>query len=205
MTRLTHIPGPGGLRVRAMTLDDCDAVAEVRVRGWQFAYAGLMPSAYLDAMNVARDAARRRELFGRSPEYVAERDGAVVGWACHGPPRDRDVPPGEAELYALYAHPAHLSTGVGRALLDTCTGAAGAAGHSVLRLWVVEGNARARRFYERAGFTADGAREPYEVAGVPVPEVRYARRLPLTPLIPGAGGPVPPLPPSPGAGACSPP
>ncbi|MCQ4214352.1 GNAT family N-acetyltransferase, partial [Streptomyces longispororuber] len=148
-----------------MTLDDCDAVAEVRVRGWQFAYAGLMPQTYLDAMSVARDAARRRERFGRGGDLVAERSGTVVGWACHGPSRDRDVPPGEAELYALYAHPDHLSTGVGRALMAACLAGAGAAGHAVMRLWVVEGNARARRFYARAGFTPDGAREAYEVGG----------------------------------------
>jgi RimJ/RimL family protein N-acetyltransferase len=46
-----------------------------------------------------------------------------------------------------------------------------------MHLWVVAGNARARSFYERAGFAPDGAEEPYEVAGVPVPEVRYAREL----------------------------
>ncbi|MEB3965274.1 GNAT family N-acetyltransferase [Streptomyces kunmingensis] len=170
-----------------MTLDDCHAVAEVRVRGWQVAYAGLMPQAHLDAMSVARDAVRRREMFGRVPEFVAERDGAVVGWACHGPSRDRDVPPGEAELYALYAHPGHLSTGVGRALLDTCAGAAAHAGHSTMRLWVLEGNARARRFYERAGFVTDGAREPYEVGGVRVPEVRYVRKLGPAPRKDGLG------------------
>ncbi|MEV5463785.1 GNAT family N-acetyltransferase, partial [Streptomyces cellulosae] len=39
-------------------------------------------------------------------------------------------------------------------------------------------NDRARRFYERAGFRADGAEEPFEVDGVAVPEVRYARPLP---------------------------
>ncbi|WP_372352510.1 N-acetyltransferase family protein [Streptomyces sp. KL116D] len=88
------------LLIRPMTLDDCDAVAEVRVRGWQFAYAGLMPQTYLDAMSVARDAARRREVFGRGGDLVAERSGSVIGWACHGPSRDRDLPPGEAELYA---------------------------------------------------------------------------------------------------------
>ncbi|NEB73697.1 GNAT family N-acetyltransferase, partial [Streptomyces sp. SID14478] len=103
-----------------MTPDDCDAVAEVRVRGWQFAYAGLMPQAYLDGMSVAQDAARRRERFRRRGQFVAERAGAVVGWGCHGPGRDHDVPPGEAELYALYARPAQVSTGVGRALLDAC-------------------------------------------------------------------------------------
>ncbi|MET9496536.1 GNAT family N-acetyltransferase [Streptomyces sp. NPDC006552] len=185
--------------VRPMTLADCTAAAEVRVRGWQFAYAGLMPQAYLDAMSVARDSERRRHLYGRSPEFVAERDGAVVGWACFGPCRDGDVPPGEAELYALYVLPGHVSTGVGRALLDTCTDAAAGAGHPAMRLWVVAGNTRARRFYERAGFTADGAREPYEVGGATVSEVRYAR-----PLSRRAAGPAPPLPPWPAGGGCSP-
>ncbi|WWQ67589.1 GNAT family N-acetyltransferase [Streptomyces sp. Q6] len=161
--------------LRPMTLDDCAAVAEVRVRGWRFAYAGLMPRAYLDAMSADRDAERRRELFGRSEEYVAERAGRVIGWGCHGPCRDTDVPPGEGELYALYVDPAQLSTGVGRALLETCLAGSLAAGRPVMRLWVVEGNARARRFYERAGFVADGAREPYEVGGASVPELRYRR------------------------------
>jgi RimJ/RimL family protein N-acetyltransferase len=44
-------------------------------------------------------------------------------------------------------------------------------------LWVLKGNTRARRFYERQGFAADGAEEPFEVDGVPVPEVRYTKAL----------------------------
>lgn len=44
-------------------------------------------------------------------------------------------------------------------------------------LWVLEQNTRARRFYEAAGFAADGTREPFEVADVEVPEVRYIRTL----------------------------
>ncbi|NMO37509.1 hypothetical protein HG826_28780 [Streptomyces sp. GMY01] len=44
-------------------------------------------------------------------------------------------------------------------------------------LWVLKGNTRARRFYERAGFRADGAEEPFEADGVTVPEVRYATDL----------------------------
>ncbi|CAM5533499.1 hypothetical protein SAURM35S_02305 [Streptomyces aurantiogriseus] len=29
--------------VREMTLADCDRVSEIRIRGWQTAYRGLMP------------------------------------------------------------------------------------------------------------------------------------------------------------------
>ncbi|WP_326693683.1 MULTISPECIES: GNAT family N-acetyltransferase [unclassified Streptomyces] len=169
------------LLIRGMTADDCEAVAVVRVRGWQFAYAGLIPQPYLDAMDAGEDAVRRRAHFaagrGRVFNIVAERDGAVIGWACCGPYRP-DVPrTGDGELYALYVLPEHLSTGAGRALMAEALAWAGAAGHRVLRLWVLEGNARARRFYERCGFAADGAEEPFDVGGVSVPEVRYARRL----------------------------
>ena len=43
-------------------------------------------------------------------------------------------------------------------------------------LWVLPGNARARRFYEVAGWVADGSSRESEVLGVSVPEVRYRRR-----------------------------
>jgi hypothetical protein len=39
-------------------------------------------------------------------------------------------------------------------------------------------NARARRFYARAGWTADGSAKLEDIAGVPVTEVRYRRPLP---------------------------
>ncbi|MDN3293938.1 hypothetical protein QWM81_07740 [Streptomyces ficellus] len=40
---LTHAHAPDGVapvRVRGMAEDDCAAVADIRVRGWQFAYDG---------------------------------------------------------------------------------------------------------------------------------------------------------------------
>jgi RimJ/RimL family protein N-acetyltransferase len=46
------------------------------------------------------------------------------------------------------------------------------------RAWlaVVAGNARARRFYERAGWAADGTQKANEAFGVSFDEVRYRRR-----------------------------
>ena len=69
----------------------------------------------------------------------------------------------------------HWGGGVGAALLRTSTARCEAAGHDRMLLWVLKENARARRFYEQNGFTADGAEEPFEVEGVGIPEVRYAR------------------------------
>ncbi len=81
-------------------------------------------------------------------------------------------------MYAIYVHPEHTGRGVGRALLTESVERCSRAGHGRLLLWVLKENGRARRFYERAGFHADGAEEPFEVEGTTVPEVRYARPLP---------------------------
>ncbi|MEV5797908.1 GNAT family N-acetyltransferase [Streptomyces collinus] len=168
------------IRVRPMALADCDRVAEIRIRGWQHAYRGMMPQPYLDRLSVAQDAARHRARFGQGDgtvvNLVAERDGEVVGWAAHGPYRDDVVGRTEdAELYAIYVDPARTGAGVGRALLAEAVGQC--ARYPRMRLWVLKENASARRFYERAGFHSDGAEEPYDVDGVPVPEVRYTRPL----------------------------
>jgi RimJ/RimL family protein N-acetyltransferase len=47
-----------------------------------------------------------------------------------------------------------------------------AAGYASITLWVLEANARARRFYQKAGFTPDGARHELDDLGG-VTEIRY--------------------------------
>ncbi|MEV0742620.1 GNAT family N-acetyltransferase [Streptomyces sp. NPDC050549] len=169
------------LRVRPVVLADCDRVSEIRVLGWQFAYQGLMPQSFLDALSAKDDAERRRarlaEGDGSVVNLVARRGEEIVGRAALGPCRDGEVRTGEAELYAIYLGPRHLNTGAGRALMQEALRQCAALGHDRVYLWVVRGNARARRFYERAGFRADGAEEPYEVDGVLVPEIRCVREL----------------------------
>ncbi|MEV6511015.1 GNAT family N-acetyltransferase [Streptomyces sp. NPDC051642] len=169
------------LQIRPMTLADCDRVSEIRVLGWQFAYRGLMPQPFLDTLSAKADAERRRARFGQGDgsvvNLVATRGAVVVGWAAIGPYRDGELRTEAAELYALYLDPKHVSTGTGRALMQEALRQSTALGHDRILLWVVRGNARARRFYERAGFRTDGAEEPYEVEGVWVPEVRYVKEL----------------------------
>ena len=112
----------------------------------------------------------------------------VVGYAAFGPERDvlgmpwphPLTPAGSdgrvAELYALYVHPAWWSTGTGRALMDRALAKMGAAGYTCVTLWVLEANARARRFYQRAGFASDGARHVLDDLGG-IAELRYRRTL----------------------------
>ncbi|MBB5126230.1 ribosomal protein S18 acetylase RimI-like enzyme [Streptomyces albaduncus] len=174
--------GMTGLLLRPMTADDCERVAEIRIRGWQHAYRGLVPQPYLDGLDITADAERHRTRLlrgdGSVVNLVAETEGGeLAGWAAFGRYRDGDLRTGDAELYALYLRPERIGQGVGRTLLTEVTHRCAAAGHRTMYLWVLKDNARARRFYERAGFGADGAEEPFEVDGVEVPEVRYAKDL----------------------------
>ncbi len=113
-------PSPG-TTIRDMRIDDCEAVATIRVRGWQHAYRGLLPQPYLDRMDIAEETGQRRRYFeerGEAVNVVAERpDGTVTGWACVGPHRAEDHGLPGCELYAIYVLPEHIGTGTGRALL----------------------------------------------------------------------------------------
>ncbi|MGW4194542.1 N-acetyltransferase family protein [Streptomyces sp. NPDC005004] len=171
MTHAAHSP----LRVRPMLLTDCDRVSEIRVRGWQRAYRGIVSDAYLDKLDVEADAEVRRARFGRGDgvHLVAERDGEVLGWAAYGPGREGEVPAGNGELYALYVDPERLGGGIGHALLTEVTKRCGS--YPRLYLWVLTGNSRARRFYERAGFRPDGTEQSFEAGGEEVFEVRYVK------------------------------
>lgn len=176
--------------VRTMTEADIPEVSTIRVTGWQAAYAGILPRSYLDGMTVEADVRARRGYFEQPKGDIANlvavnAQGAVVGWACIGPDRDTGhaasaTPTAAAsgELYALYVQPTLTGSGIGRTLLDAAHTHAVAQGFEELRLWVLTDNTRARRFYERAGYAADGAVQADEYDGVSVSEVRY-RRTPL--------------------------
>jgi ribosomal protein S18 acetylase RimI-like enzyme len=157
---------------------DARAVATVHVGSWQAGYRGVVDDAILDGLSVDR---RERAWQGRLAApgaqewtFVAERDGAVVGFcSVAAPTRDRRAADATAEITALYVDPDHWRSGAGTALLDAARDALRADGWARVTLWVLEDNASGRAFYERCGFVADGARQ--ELPELGVFEVRMVR------------------------------
>lgn len=154
-------------------------VAHVHVRSWQAAYRGLLPDDVLDGLRPEDRAARY--TFGSADPaqpatLVAVADGAIRGFATTSPAGDEDGP-GAGQLGALYVDPAFWGGGMGRALIEAARAKLVAAGFEHAVLWVLSGNDRAIRFYERDGWRPDGAVRRELVWGVPVDEVRYGRRL----------------------------
>ncbi len=175
------------VRVRPVRTDDAEAVATAHVLAWRAGYQGILPEPYLEAIDLPARIARwrnwlRDDDFRLQRVHVAELDGAVVGFAIHGPQRDgvepADPPGTTGELYALNVHPDHWGAGAGGALLDHVSASLAAAGHSEAVLWVLRGNARARGFYEHHGWAPDGAEKTETQDGAVLDEVRYRRALP---------------------------
>ena len=188
--------------IRSASTADAAQIAVVMRDSWFAAYDGIIAPPIIDRATAPDGGARVRQSFRMRPwqrmiAAVARQPGRaqadpaapdIVGYAAFGPERDvLDMPwpypltsagsGGKvAELYALYVHPAWWSTGTGRALMDQVLAKVRAAGYGCITLWVLEANARARRFYQRAGFIPDGARHVLDDLGG-VTEIRYRRAL----------------------------
>jgi GNAT superfamily N-acetyltransferase len=167
-------------QVRPATPDDTYDVARVQVRSWQSAYRGLIAQEYLDSLKPETWA--RRYTFGRMgvglpSTLVAVNGSTICGLATTGLCRDVDLS-NFGELMAIYVDPAYVGTGVGRLLIAAARARLRGVGVRQAALWVLDGNARARRFYERDGWRFDGTRRTRTYGNAPVEEVRY-RRTPV--------------------------
>jgi ribosomal protein S18 acetylase RimI-like enzyme len=165
------------VQVRRAVLEDAPAIAAIHVAAWQAAYRGLMAEEVLDWLSVASREARWRRILSiqdsTSRVWVAVDGDAVLGFASTAPSVDDDASPGTAELYTLYLAPPWMRQGVGSMLLAHAVGDLGARGFALVTLWVLAENRRARDFFERASWSADG-REQTDEMGF---QVRYARSL----------------------------
>jgi len=169
--------------IRQATVADAQAIAELHVRSWQYAYQGLLPQNYLDSMGDtlnARIEVRRIELENvplQSRWWVAQQGRLVVGWAVTEPSRDADASPTTAEVRALYLSPEAIGKGIGRILFSQTVADLRQREYARATLWVLKSNAHARRFYEAAGWSPDEMSKVVERPGALLHEVRYSMTL----------------------------
>jgi GNAT superfamily N-acetyltransferase len=161
------------MEVRSAVPGDALAVARVHIRSWQCAYRGLIDQEYLD--NLDPEGWAGRYTFGRVglPSTVVAVDGSTIrGLATTGLCRDKDLS-NSGELLAIYVDPPYLHTGIGRLLMAAARERLRRVGVTKAALWVLDGNAHARRFYERDGWRLDGTRRTATYGNERVEEVRY--------------------------------
>jgi GNAT superfamily N-acetyltransferase len=169
----------GPVALRLATADDARAIAEVHVSSWRWAYRGHLPESTLEGLDVSELEGQWRSVLeepGRIVLVATDRDD-VVGFAHAAATDDEDSGEDIGQLYSLYLLQRVVGAGLGRALLERATEEMLDAGFAAARLWVLESNERARRFYERAGWSWDGTQSAHQMQCANLPILRYSRRL----------------------------
>jgi GNAT superfamily N-acetyltransferase len=154
--------------IRPATAADAAAVARIWEAGWREAHIGHVPD---ELVRVRTSESFRSRAGLRVPDTaVAEVGGRVAGF----------VMVEDDEVDQVYVDAAHRGSGVARPLLAEAERLVAAGGHARAWLAVVTGNARACRFYEREGWTDDGAFQhdaPVEGGSIPVACRRMVKEL----------------------------
>lgn len=162
--------------IRAAKPADAEAIANVHVEGWRWAYDGLMPRKLLDGLSAA-DRTQQWLRQMQSPGtavFVGEAADGVKGFISCGPSRDGD---GHGEVYALYLNREVQGTGMGAELWREAREWLAGQGFATVKVWVLDTNVLARSFYERTGLRLDGGSKTSEWAGASLNEVSYLGRL----------------------------
>jgi GNAT superfamily N-acetyltransferase len=156
------------ITLRPATPADAPVVAAIWHRGWIDGHAGHVPDELV--------AVRTPESFaGRAVARVADTTVAVVDGTVAG-----FVMVVDDEVEQVYIAGEHRGSGIAAVLLTEAERLVAAGGHETAWLAVVAGNARARRFYQRNGWTDDGLFDypaSAERGTVAVPAHRYTKCL----------------------------
>ena len=177
------------LLIRDAELADAEAIARVRVEGWNWAYGEFIPGRLpVSWTREEQTADWRRQLAARDDGRIhlvalegEEGEiglGEVLAFASGGPPlRDNVIVEGNtdaytAQVYSIYVRPGRYGGGIGTRLLGTLARRLAEAGHANLHLWALELNPF-RRFYPKLGGRSV-ARGEWKVGEVLVLEMAYA-------------------------------
>jgi 3-oxoadipate enol-lactonase len=168
---------PEHVTVRPATAADARSVAKIWHSGWHDGHAGHVP----DALAAART---EPSFHTRASQRVADTTVAVVNDEVAG-----FIMVVGDEVEQVYVAREPRGAGAAAALLAEAEAIVAGHGHQAAWLAVVPGNARARRFYERNGWSDRGVFSyPAATGGDPVltPAHRYEKPLrPARPAPPG--------------------
>ncbi|ABA88633.1 N-acetyltransferase [Syntrophotalea carbinolica DSM 2380] len=167
------------MKIRRANVSDVEILANVHTDSWRSAYRGLVPETYLANLDCDRLAeCFRKNLSSNSEEmFLAEQGTGIIGFLGIGGCRDLDCGQGlTGEIYGIYLHPGYWRKGIGRLLCQKGLRVLESQGYSSVVLWVLEGNQRARGFYEAMGFVTDGSTKILNL-GSQLTVVRYQKPL----------------------------
>ncbi|MDE6261040.1 MAG: GNAT family N-acetyltransferase [Oscillospiraceae bacterium] len=163
----------GGYTIKPMESEgEIDGKGYVHYKSWHETYPGLIDADYLEGITLEKCTAIAR----RWPDNIlVAKDGErVIGFVGCGAYRDETLP-GHGEVFAIYVLKKYQGQKVGYELMNAAFERL--SDYQKIAVWVLKGNDRAIRFYERYGFRFDGGLAEVTLGG-PNTELRmiYERK-----------------------------
>lgn len=158
--------------------EHADALGAVHAAAFQAAYQGLMPQTVLARYTPeARAAVFAEALRTRREEYYLFcEEQTPVGLAIVFNSHEPGAPKSWGEIYAFYTTPDVWGTPLTHQAFSFCLDRLKRLGFHTAKLWVLEDNERAVRFYQKHGFAPDGAAKLLTLR-VGLSEIRMSRTL----------------------------
>lgn len=150
--------------------DDRLAISRIYEESWKFAYKDIIPKTYLESIPAGRWAPNI-EKEGMNTLVLIE-DGMFIGTSSYCKSRFSDFSD-LGEIVSIYLLPQYIGKGYGKLLLNAVKEELGQLGFNEIFLWVLEDNLRARKFYEKAGFTTSGNYLNDNIGGKDLRELQY--------------------------------
>jgi len=167
-------------QVRFAIPRDAMAIADIYAAAVQASYKDLVPDELLSTLFAAKRQGYWREAIemGEPQIQVATEGDQVVGFVGFDRSRDPKTPSTMGEIWQIYVHPTHWSTGAGLALWDGARDGLEDEGCTEVTLWLPTRNERAMSFHEKAGFKRELATaKTVDVGGVKIESIRLKRSI----------------------------
>ena len=150
--------------------DDLLEISNIYERSWKYAYRDIIPQDYLDSIPKGRWAGSINKIGMNS--LVVIENGRIIGTASFCKSRWKQYSD-YGEIVSIYFLPAYMGKGYGHQLLKKCIEELNILGYDNILLWVLEDNQRARKFYEKNGFSCSEIFMSDNIGGKELREVMY--------------------------------
>ncbi|MFA5575692.1 MAG: GNAT family N-acetyltransferase [Tissierellaceae bacterium] len=166
-----------GIKVRAARKEDAGHLADIIVKSWKSAYSELIPE---DEITRYLDKDRRKVQFEK---FIEDGEIVLIGIFNEVPcglvfaNKDNDEGLESCgSIYSIYLLEETWGKGISAKLMEQTVELLKKQGCKKISLWVYEENLRARKFYEKHGFTFDGSKKYSRFSNKPL-ELRYIKCL----------------------------
>jgi GNAT superfamily N-acetyltransferase len=164
--------------------NDIPALAALHCQGWKDSYENLVPQDYLDSLTPEEFAKKWQKWMADdiSTTLIGEdENGVAAGFSMFGPLKTPIAgqssirPIYSAELYAIYLDKDHWGKGLAQQFFAQTAKTLKEQKHYSMALWVVGGNKRACKFYDKMSGQRIG-KKVVEIGGRNVKEACFGWR-----------------------------